>query len=181
MAALDSAHIGFVHFDSSVHHRLFRRRHCRPDPMAQIPRRLVADSEGPLDLVGAHALAGFAEQVDGSEPLNERQMGIVEDAVCRDGELVIAVFAVENLGGFYEAHDRPFAARTFGLVRPAKALQKLAAKIVIGERIAGSSVDEKSKQTELRKVPMRKLLASVKQGIRKQIRPSEIARKPKKQ
>jgi len=44
----------------------------------------------------------------------------------------------------------------------------------------GSSVDEKSKQTELKKVPTRKLLASVKQGIRKQLRVSASAPKPKK-
>jgi hypothetical protein len=41
-------------------------------------------------------------------------------------------------------------------------------------------VDEKSKQAELKKVPMRKLLASVKQGIRKQIQASGPSRKPKK-
>jgi len=41
-------------------------------------------------------------------------------------------------------------------------------------------VDEKSKQIELKKVPMRKLLASVKQGIRKEIRPSASLGKPKK-
>lgn len=41
-------------------------------------------------------------------------------------------------------------------------------------------MDEKSKQTELKKVPMRKLMASVKQGIRKQIREGEPARKPRK-
>ena len=41
-------------------------------------------------------------------------------------------------------------------------------------------MDEKSKQIELKKVPMRKLLASVKLGIRKEILPSASARKPKK-
>jgi hypothetical protein len=41
-------------------------------------------------------------------------------------------------------------------------------------------MDEKSKQIELKKVPMRKLLASVKQGIRKEIRPSMSLGKPKK-
>jgi hypothetical protein len=44
----------------------------------------------------------------------------------------------------------------------------------------GSSVDEKSKKIELKKVPMRKLLASVKQGIRKEIRPSMSLGKAKK-
>ena len=40
-------------------------------------------------------------------------------------------------------------------------------------------MDEK-KHAELRKVPMRKLLASVKQDIRKQLRPAASAGKPKK-
>jgi len=44
----------------------------------------------------------------------------------------------------------------------------------------GSFVDEKSKLAELKKVPMRKLLASVKQGIRKEMRVSASDRKPKK-
>ena len=41
-------------------------------------------------------------------------------------------------------------------------------------------MDEKSKRTELKKVPTRKLLAAVKQGIRKQIQASASAGKPKK-
>ena len=41
-------------------------------------------------------------------------------------------------------------------------------------------MDEKSKQTELKKVPLRKLLASVKQSIRKEIRPSMSLGKTKK-
>jgi len=46
--------------------------------------------------------------------------------------------------------------------------------------MGGFSVDEKSKQAELRKVPTRKLLAAVKQGIRKELHPSALSRKPKK-
>ncbi|MFC5861788.1 hypothetical protein ACFPT7_05750 [Acidicapsa dinghuensis] len=41
-------------------------------------------------------------------------------------------------------------------------------------------MNETSKQTELKKVPTRKLLASLKQDIRKQLRPSASASKPKK-
>lgn len=136
MAALDSTDVGFIPFDRAVQHRLFRRCHCRPDAVTEIPCRLVADSEGPLDLVGAHALAGFAQKVDSCKPLDERQMGIVEDAVSENGELIIAVFAVENFGGIDEPYNRPFAARAFWLIRPAEPLQKFPAKIVIGERVA---------------------------------------------
>ncbi|MGD0157388.1 MAG: hypothetical protein ABSB50_14930 [Terracidiphilus sp.] len=42
-------------------------------------------------------------------------------------------------------------------------------------------MDEKGKLTELKKVPMRKLMAGVKQGIRKEIQASGPTRKPKKQ
>lgn len=41
-------------------------------------------------------------------------------------------------------------------------------------------MDEKSKRMELKKVPTRKLLAAVKQGIRRQIHASTSAPKPKK-
>jgi hypothetical protein len=41
-------------------------------------------------------------------------------------------------------------------------------------------VDEKKKQSELKKVPMRKLLASVKQQIRKELRPAASLGKQKK-
>jgi len=136
MAALDSADIGFIHLDRSIKHRLFRRRHCRANPMAEIPRRLVADPERPLNLIGAHPLARLAEQVNGGEPLDEWQMGVMEDAVRRDRELIIAVFAIENFGCVDESRDQPFATRAFGLVRPAQTLKKFTAKIVIGERVA---------------------------------------------
>jgi len=41
-------------------------------------------------------------------------------------------------------------------------------------------MDEMSKKRELSKVPTRKLLAAVKQSIRKEIRPTASARKPVK-
>jgi hypothetical protein len=104
--------------------------------MAEIPSRLVGDSESPLDLVGAHSLARLAKEVDGGEPLDEWQVGIVEDAVCRDRKLIVAVFAVKDLEAVYQPRNRPFATRTFGLIWPAKALQEFAAEIIIGERVA---------------------------------------------
>lgn len=41
-------------------------------------------------------------------------------------------------------------------------------------------MDAASKKRELSKIPTRKLLASVKREIRRQIQPSESIRKPKK-
>jgi len=46
--------------------------------------------------------------------------------------------------------------------------------------IGSTPVDEKSKQQELKKVPTRKLLASLKLDIRRQMRVSASAPKPKK-
>jgi hypothetical protein len=57
----------------------------------------------------------------------------MEDAVCCDRELIVAIFAVENLCGVREPDNRPMAAGAFGRIRPAKTLQKFPAKIVIGE------------------------------------------------
>jgi hypothetical protein len=41
-------------------------------------------------------------------------------------------------------------------------------------------MDEMSRKRELQKVPMRKLLAAVKQGIRKEIQPAASSHKTKK-
>ena len=41
-------------------------------------------------------------------------------------------------------------------------------------------MDEMSRKRTISKVPMRKLLAAVKQDIRRQIRPSAVSAKPKK-
>jgi hypothetical protein len=42
-----------------------------------------------------------------------------------------------------------------------------------------ASVNEKSNKPELKKVPLRQLIAAVKQGIRKELRPSMSDSKPK--
>lgn len=137
MTLLATADKGFVHLQRPIHHRLLRRRHRRTDAMAEIPRRLVADSESSLDLVGTHPLAGLAEQIDRREPLDERQVGIVKDRVGCDGKLIITVFAVEE----FAAINKPcrvgrMAARALRAVRPAKPLQKLSAGVVARECVA---------------------------------------------
>lgn len=90
--------LGTLGFPADVHLINFDRPgklmvgfgHRGPDTMAQIPRRLIADSERALDLVRRHPLAALAEQVGAQKPLPEVQMGIVEDRSCSDGELVMA-------------------------------------------------------------------------------------------
>ena len=57
-------------------------------------------------------------------------MGIVEDRASGDGELVVTVFAVEQLLVGLQFNDRHLAARAFGTGRPAQAHKQLAALIV---------------------------------------------------
>ena len=81
--------IGFVHFDCPGEF-VARLRHCSANSVAQVPRGLVADSERAVDLIRAHALTGFAEQVCCKKPLPQRQVRVMEDRASRDGELIAA-------------------------------------------------------------------------------------------
>src|SRR5271154_3171335 len=56
-----ASHVGFVNLNRAA--ELFRRyfQHCRAYPMAEVPRRLIANPERALNLAGAHALLGLAE------------------------------------------------------------------------------------------------------------------------
>jgi hypothetical protein len=60
----------------------------------------------------------------------------MEDAVCGYCELIIAVLAIQNAGSIDQPHSRLMAARALRAIRPAKALQKFPAKIIIGEGVA---------------------------------------------
>lgn len=124
-----SADIGFVHFDFAVEHRSLRFDHRVPDAVAEVPRCFIADSERPLNLASAHALLGLAQQKRSHEPFRQREMAVIEDRARRNGELVIALFAVEELLfglKLYHVHFAARAARTFG---PAQTSQQLPAAI----------------------------------------------------
>ena len=64
--------------------------HGPTDAVAQIPGGLVGDSQGSVELIGAHALFGFAHQVDRQEPLTQWKVGVVHDGSRRDAELIAA-------------------------------------------------------------------------------------------
>src|ERR1019366_6367336 len=83
------ANVGFVNLYSALQFVSVCFGHGFTDAMAQVPRRLVADSERALQLVGAHALAALVEQVCAEKPLPQRQVRVVEDRARRDAELVI--------------------------------------------------------------------------------------------
>lgn len=134
LAAIDSADVGFVHFDSTVEHRFIGGGHCSADSMAEIPCCFVsADAKRALNLASGHTLLRFAEQERRSEPLHKRQVGVIEDSSSGYGELVVTLFAVvENLVGFQFGGIgiTSWATRAFG---PTQTGKKLAALFVIGK------------------------------------------------
>ena len=64
--------------------------HRSTDSVAKIPRSLVGDSEGSLNLMGTHSVAGFTEQIGCYEPLPQRQVRAMENCAIRHGKLIVA-------------------------------------------------------------------------------------------
>ena len=68
--------------------------HGFPDAVAEIPCRLVRGADGALHLIRAHGLLAFDHEVGGSEPLPERELGVVEECPRGDGETETAGVAI---------------------------------------------------------------------------------------
>ena len=92
--------------------------------MTEIPSRLVGDSQGPLDLECGDSLLGLTHQVDGNEPLAKRQVGIVHDGTCRDGELITTGVAVELPTIFNLGHTEGTAPKAGHSIGPAQLLKQ---------------------------------------------------------
>ncbi len=134
-----AADIGFIHLNRAIQHRAVCFPHGCPDTMAEIPRRfiraIVLAPDRAFELVSAHAFLGFAEQERCEEPLLQWEMGVVEDRASRDGELVVALFAVKELlrgFQFHYGHLAPWALRA---IRPAKPNKNFAALFVSVEQV----------------------------------------------
>src|ERR1035438_904031 len=128
-ALLLAADVGFVHFDSTVQHWPLRFHHSATNAMAEVPRGFVADSDGALHLVRGKPLTGLAEQMSGNEPLEQGQVGIVEDCASGHAKLVVALLAVQELRG----ESRQFACmatRALGANRPTQPLKQFAAAVI---------------------------------------------------
>ncbi len=109
-AALEKREGGFNRIGVNVaQHRFIGLRHCVPDAMAEIPRRLVAHSDRALNLAGRHTLLRLAEQVRGQKPLAKRKMGVIKHGAGSDGKLVVTVLAVEEMFFGFEQCDWPLA------------------------------------------------------------------------
>lgn len=134
-----SADIGFVHLDSTVKHRLIHFFHGGTDAMAKVPSRLIGTlvltPDRALELQGAHALLGFAEQKRREKPLLERQVGVIKNCASGNGELVIAILAIEELLRRLQFHDSHLAARALNATGPAEPDKQFAAFFVSVEQL----------------------------------------------
>jgi hypothetical protein len=129
-ALVPSADVRNVHLDLPIQHRFIGLRHGVADAMAEIPRRLVAHSDRALNLASGHALLRFAEQVRSKKPLAERQVRIIEHGAGSYRELIITVFAIEELLVGIQLDHWPLAAQAFRAIGPAETDEKLAALII---------------------------------------------------
>lgn len=89
-SALLSADMGLVHPYRARELRAINFGQRSTDPVAEIPRSLVGDSEGSLNLMGTHSVARFTEQICCYEPLPQRQVRVMEDCAVCYGKLIVA-------------------------------------------------------------------------------------------
>ena len=109
--------------------------HRLSDAVTQIPGCLVRDSQSAVKLVRAHALLGFAHEIDGGKPLSQGQVGVVHNGSRGHAEMIAASLAVP-LSAPLDSSDRCITTPDTGNpVRPAQAFQMLAAFVIIVETI----------------------------------------------
>lgn len=132
MAAPDilSAYEGFIHFYFARKHGTVGLHHRMAYTMAQVPRGFVAHSDGSLNLAGRNAFLRLTEQESGEEPRFERKMRVIENRASGDGELVVALFAIEKLFLGFQFNRVHMAARAVDAFRPAEPNKQLAALLV---------------------------------------------------
>ena len=134
LVAVPAANVGHIHFDFAIQHWLVGLSHCVPNAVAEIPRGFVGHPHGTLNLQSGHALFGFAEQVRNEEPFSERQVRVIKDRPRSNGELVIAVLAVEELLFGFEANDGHVAAKATRPFGPAEPYQQFPAFVFGSEQ-----------------------------------------------
>lgn len=127
-SSLFAANVGLIHLYPAIQHWLIGLGHSVPDAVAEIPCCFVtADSESALNLASGHALLGLTEQERCGEPLNKGQVGIIEYRSSGNGELIVAILAVEQLLFGFEFDHGSLAAEAARAFREAQARQKFSA------------------------------------------------------
>ena len=129
-AARMSANVGLVHLDGSAKQRSLSFLHSSPDAMTQVPCRLVAPADNPLDLVGAHTLAGFAEQVGRDKPFRQRKVRILKHGTRDHGKLMLTSVAFVAVVILKPRVTLMFAAWAGDAFGPAQALKNFAASFI---------------------------------------------------
>jgi hypothetical protein len=130
-----AANIGFVHLNSAVKHRAIYFFHGSTDAMAEVPRGLIADSQSALDLIRAHSLPRFTEKQGCEEPLLQWEMGVIEDRSGGHSELVVSLFAVEELLRGRQFHGGHLTAQALDACGPAEPDKNLTAFFVSVKQI----------------------------------------------
>ncbi|MGD0975100.1 MAG: hypothetical protein ABR866_13515 [Candidatus Korobacteraceae bacterium] len=125
-----TADVGLIDLNRAVQHRAIRLEHGSADAMAEIPCCLVADSKFPLHLICGVPLAGFAHQKSSNEPFRQGQVRVIKDRTSGHRELIITVFAVEQLLRRRQLRNRTVTAGTLRRVRPTQAAKHFTAFFV---------------------------------------------------
>ncbi len=142
----------FIHFDDPEQRGTAGEgvvAHGRADAVAEMPRCLIrSDAERPLQLVRRQALAGFAHQVDGGEPLSQRQMRLVHNSASRHAEVVAAAEAVPLAAPRDFGHVHVPAVGASHPVRPAEGFEVRTALVVTVEPVKQGNEIHESPQEE---------------------------------
>lgn len=178
---LDAADVRFVHFNNTRERNLLRFQHGSTDAMAEVPCRLISpDFEDSLHLQRGDAFLRFADKECGDEPLGERQMRIVEDGSCRDGELRLAFNAAQH--GFAVNNTGDFFLPAFGAdwtVRPAQFLQELPALAIAVElrhKVRKPNARENRRHGRHGHAPMKRKKKKTDRQVLKELFPPEIVK-----
>ena len=124
-----AANVGFINLHDAIQHHFLAFDHGRTDAMTEVPRGLVAHSDRALDLASRHSLFRFAEQVRREEPFRQRQVRVIENGSRSNGELVVAVFAVEELLFRLQLDHGPLTAQALRAFRKAQANEQFTALV----------------------------------------------------
>jgi len=134
LAAIHTANVGRINFDFSIHHRLICLGHGVSDAVTEIPRGLVTHSDRALNLASGHTLLCLAQKMGGQKPFGEREMGVIEYRPRCNGELVIAILAVEELLLCLKLDHIRVAAQAAWTLGPAEANKQGAAFLFRGKQ-----------------------------------------------
>jgi hypothetical protein len=157
LGLIDGAVIGFVRLDDfafATERAKAARAHRFADTVAHEPGRLVIELQGAVELVGAHALLAGVQEVEGHQPLVQRDMAALHDRAGGDREILAALL--------------------FGAPIPARLLERVGAA-----NRAAMAANRPFRPAELFE-PLAGVFGSLEVGRYKGVRNGRISSKPEK-